>query len=350
MKVAVIIAGNLWFSPYVDIYTRILDAQRVQYTLISWNRDGQDGQIGIQYQERIGGGSASIGAYRRYARFVKTKVKKGGFDRLIVSGPLLVCLLSGFLMSWKGDYIIDYRDPSIEQKIGFRQLFALMLKRSYANVISSPGYMRCLPKREYFISHNFDEDKVNRALVEDDKSGFNMANGIDVLTIGGIRNYDSNIEVVKALSNLDDFRCRFVGKSIVAQQIQAFCTENHIKNTQFHGFYPKEEEPTFVRESTFLNIFFPRVITHDTLMSNRLYLSLIYKRPMIVTKDTTQGDYVEQYGVGIAIKDCKELPQQLTKFVQSDFGEYAQRCNSLLKEFLEEQQKFKNMVIRFVAG
>ena len=96
-----------------------------------------------------------------------------------------------------------------------------------------------------------------------------------------------------------------------------------------------------------MNIFYPRIITHDTALSNRFYNSLIYHKPMIVTKDTIQGDYAEKYGVGVAIKDCNNLVDDLKSFIKQNYQEYCSRCDNLLNEFLRDQFEFAEVVKKF---
>lgn len=350
MKIALIIPGNIWFAPYVRIYTKLLEQYNVEYSIISWNRDGKDESEGFQYGEllNVNNKSAGFKAYKGYVSFIKKTIKQEGFDRLIVFGPQMTCLLGTYLLGWKNKFIIDYRDLSIEQKPGLKQLFSFITKLSFANVISSPGFKRCLPPRDYLISHNFDAEMVRRAIGKSDENDYNTNKGIDVLTIGGIRDYSSNIEVVKALANRDGFTCRFVGKGPSVPLLEKYCKENDVNNVQFSGFYKKEEEPIFIQDATFLNIFYPRVITHDTAMSNRFYNSLLFKRPMIVTKNTTQGDYVEQYNIGVAVENCSNLCEELQGFLKNDFVNYANRCNQLLEVFLGDQIAFENAINLFV--
>lgn len=348
MKIGLILASNIWFSPYLSIYTNILDNNKVDYTIISWNRDGRDKPIGYQYDELLEG-PARFNSYRRYARFVKKVIQHEKIDRLILFGPQEAILLSDLLIRYKKKYIVDYRDLSIEQKIGFKQIYSLILKNSYANIISSPGFKKCLPKNEYLISHNFNIDIVKKTLDLEEKKDYNINNKIDILTIGGIRDYSSNIEIVKALANSSDFKCRFVGKGNASEKIESYCKENNIKNVYFQGYYPKEEEPIHIKESTFMNIFYPRIITHDTAMSNRFYNSLIYKKPMIVTKNTTQGDYAEKYKVGVVLDDCHNLKNKLLNFLETDFSEYAKNCNKLLSLFLEDEKEFVNKIEEFIS-
>lgn len=350
MKVALVIAGSIWFSPYVRIYTRLLESLSVDYSIISWNREGDDKPEGFQYNVNSHS-PASFSAYRGYVKFIKKTIREQGFDKVIVFGPQMACLLSSFLLvHYRNRYMIDYRDLSIEQKPGFRQLFSLMLKFSCLNVVSSPGFIKCLPKRKYYISHNFDVKTVREAITKSTEGSFFRKDGIKVLTIGGIRDYSSNIEVVKALGNKAGIRLDFVGKGGAAEQIKEYCQIHAIHNIGFKGFYQKEEEPAYIQACTFMNIFYPRVITHDTALSNRFYNSLIYKKPMIVTKDTTQGNYAEEHRVGIVIADCGDLEQQLHSFLECDFGDYATRCNNLLKSFLIDQEEFEIKVKQFVTS
>lgn len=353
MKIALVLAGSIWYSPFLRIYTRILDEHHVDYSVISWNREGDDKPEGFQYNVRCkkGHGSAALSAYWGYLTFIKRTIREQGFDRIIVFGPQMTCLLSTFLLkSYRHQYMIDYRDLSIEQKPGFKQLFALMLKYSCANVISSPGFKRCLPKRNYYLSHNFDVRAVKEALERRNEcSSFTTDNGIDILTIGAIRDFSSNIEVTKAIANQEGFSLRFVGRGQgTVEKLQEYCDSVNATNVSFVGAYDKPEEAGYVKACTFMNIFYPRIITHDTALSNRFYNSLIYRKPMIVTKDTIQGDYAEKYQVGIAIKDCSNLTEDLKAFLQEDYQEYCKRCDGLLRQFLEDQDRFEQAVRKFI--
>lgn len=352
MKVGVIIPNNIWFCPFARIYTRMLDSIHVSYELVSWNRDGNDFPEGRQYNKKLPEKlrPATLSEYIGFAKFVKTSIKEGGYDRLIIIGPHIPCLLSAYLLKWKGKFIIDYRDLSIDQRPIFKQVFAFMLRRSYANVISSPGFRNFLPKGKYYISHNFNVDAV-RAMISDGESEhkFHQDGIIDVLTIGGIRDYESNIEIVKSLANIEGFKCRFVGKGIAAEQIETYCKDNEIHNVTFKGRYEKAEEVGFVEDATFLNIFYPRSNLHDSAISNRFYNSLLYKRPMIVTKNTTQGNLAEDNGVGVVIENGLDLPNCLRDFLKSDYEGYATRCNELLASFLKDQEQLEEMIKNFLS-
>lgn len=354
MNVALVLPGSIWYAPYVRIYTKILDELKIKYSIISWNREGDDKAEGYQYNVLCAKGHYSAGwkAYKGYFKYIIKTIKEHNFDRIIVFGPQMTCLLSFYLLvHFRGRYMIDYRDLSIEQKPGLKQLFAIMLKNSCANVISSPGYKQYLPKANYVLSHNFDIDIVQDVLNREIKKiNHKQKNIIDVLTIGAIRDYGSNLEVVKALANNNNIRLRFVGKGDGAEQIKDYCKKNDINNVFFHGFYKKEEEPQFIEETDILNIYYPYIKTHNSALSNRFYNSLIYKKPMIVNKGTTQGNYTEEYNVGIVVENCDNLACTIDSYFKSfDYYNYCNCCDKLLSSFLDDYKVFKETVIKFVG-
>lgn len=352
MKVGLILPGNIWFSPYVHIYTHVLEEKSIPYDIISWNRDGRDPIVGVQYQgnNELSGRFSKILPYFRYSNFIKKVVLAQKYDRLVVFGPQLAIFLSRFLKRYyKNKYIFDYRDLSIEQYKLLHIPFKRVLKYSVANFISSPGFKRCLPKGyKYYLSHNFNIEAVHSALNQTAQLN-DSQKPICVLTIGGIRDYDANIEVVNALSNKDDFHLSFVGKGYAAPLIEQFANREGVQNIDFVGYYQKEEEASYIRNSTFLNIYYPKIISHETALSNRFYNALIYKKPMLVTSNSTQGDYVEKHQLGLAVNDCSKLDGKMRSWLQqTNQKAFAERCNALLREFVNDYQLFEEAIQRFV--
>ena len=116
----------------------------------------------------------------------------------------------------------------------------------------------------------------------------------------------------------------------------------------FSGFYKKEDEFKYVEEADFLNIFYPRKISHDTALSNRFYNSLLYCKPMITTKDTVQGNYAEKYNVGVAVENCSNLAKEIVAFCNEGGSRYEEGRNYVLKEILQDCDIFKDAVKSFI--
>lgn len=349
MKVGLLIQNNLWYCPYVHIYTNLLKEWGTEYDLIFWDRDNKHEDKGIVYNGRnINGRLQKFFGYYKYGNFLKKVICKNNYDRLIVFSPQIGIFISKFLKEkYYKRYIFDYRDLSIEQYGFLRKPFLRLLDNSYANVISSPGFKKCLPDREYIISHNFIVSEVEKGL-QRSATKFETS-PLDILTIGGIRDFESNSEIIKQLANDPNFRLRFVGRGCAQKALQDLANELETKNVEFEGYYKKSEEPKIVMASSFLNIYYPDKISHSTALSNRFYNSLIYRRPMIVTKGQIQGDYAEKYNVGIAVEDPSQLRSQLKEWVKDlDFDKYQGNCISLLKIFIEDYNTFKNVLRNFL--
>ena len=70
---------------------------------------------------------------------------------------------------------------------------------------------------------------------------------------------------------------------------------------------------------------------------------------MIVTRNSTQGDYAEKYKVGLVVDDCKNLETQLkTYFENLDYDNYCRSCNQLLEVLLKDEVKFEGVVRSFL--
>lgn len=351
-KIAIILPNNVWFCPYVSIYTNLLKNEGVSYDIISWNRDGvYEDAIQYNYTLKSRNPLMLLWAYTKFASFVKRTIKERKYERLIVFTPQAGLFLYSYLRkNFKKKYIFDYRDLSLEQKSYFKRAFVTLLRNSFANVISSPGFKKYLPKGfNYLLSHNFSVEDVRKAIVDNNEVIF-RDKPIDVLTIGGIRDYESNMQVIEHLANVDGFTVRFVGKGPSAESLQRSAQALKAKNVYFEGYYPKEKERDYVAEATFLNIFYPRKASHDTALSNRFYNSLIYGKPMITTANTTQGDYASTYGVGLALESCDNLPEVLKAYLcDIDVEQYLINRKKLLKDFLLDYIKWESVMKHFLA-
>ena len=341
-------------SPYVNIYTTILDSLAVEYDIISWNREGLDRKIEYQYSECINSHDSRLKkmlSYYRYTRFIKKILNKGEYDKLIVFGSQLVILLGVFLIrNCHKRFMVDFRDLSIEQHFILKKWYGIVLKHSCLNVISSPGFERYLPSKiNYVLSHNFvvkniDSNATNVNTCE------NHIDQIKILTIGGIRDFESNKEVLSSLGNNPKYLLNFVGKGYATPLLAEYASIHSINNVAFEGYYPKEREDDYIKGCTMLNIYYPKKKSHLSALSNRFYHALIHKKGMIVTSNSVQGDYVSKYGLGIVVDNCNDLDCQIQQWLQCcDPKKFADNCNMLLHRFKSDYEYFCKSVYVFLG-
>jgi hypothetical protein len=357
MRIGILLPTNIYFAPYAKIYTDVLDELGVKYDIIYFDKRNLDEPAAYRFSAETDTNSGQLKRlinYLRYSLFLRKIIKKERYDKLIVCGPQIGIFLYGFLKKYYNKkFILDYRDLSIEQR--FKRRYKALLDMSAYNMISSPGFKRCLPKEfDYILSHNFSIDILTEALQDEQSIPTNLHcpdDVISVLTIGGIRDYEQNAAVMTALANNPSFSVSFIGRGEENADVKLkdLAQKNHYSNVHFQGFYQKQDEPNLISHATFLNIFYPRKLSHDTALSNRFYSSLIFRKPMITTADTIQGDYASKYGVGVAIKDTENLSEKLENYVrQYKADEYEKNRRYLLESFLDDYKTFKKAILEFV--
>lgn len=125
------------------------------YDVILWDRDGSDASAPIRFCSNgvnLENSLLKAVSYVKYSQFIKRIVLANKYDRLVVSGPHLAILLSSFLCKkFKGRYILDYRDISVEQKPLLRNIYSKALVNSFCNVVSSPGFKKYLPQEYKYL-------------------------------------------------------------------------------------------------------------------------------------------------------------------------------------------------------
>lgn len=349
MKIGLLLPANLYFCPYANIYIKILEEKKLDYEIICWDKTGTEEKVDLVYRRKIAGNNSTLKkfwAYYLYARYLKKCIKERHYDKLIVFGPQIGIFCRSFLVKhYRKSFILDYRDLSIEQKC--KKEYSELLKNSALNVVSSLGFLKCLPNGfDYVLSHNMNEEMAKEMKNKTFDDTFLNLKKIVILTIGAIRDCEQNIELLDALADNEKFDIQFVGKSDFSEIISNYAKEKNISNVSFIGFYKKEEEREYVEQCTFMNIYYPRKLSHDTALSNRFYNALLYFKPMIVTKNTIQGDFVEKYHLGIAIENCDDLLYRIEEFLQTfDCKRFIKGRNELLNKFLCDQIFFRNSLI-----
>ena len=108
---------------------------------------------------------------------------------------------------------------------------------------------------ESVLSHNFDINILKQAIDDNDLSYIINNKDINVLTIGGIRDYEQNAAIIEALGNQDDFLVSFVGRGIDAPRLEEFAKNGNYRNVIFSGYYDKKDEASIIQRSTIMNIF-----------------------------------------------------------------------------------------------
>lgn len=116
--------------------------------------------------------------YIRYVlaiKFVRKEIQSKNFKGIIFLQTHATVACEDILIKKYNDrYIVDIRDYTLENVSIYYKKECIVIKNSYATVISSPAYCNFLPKKhDYIIAHNY--NKIEPNIIEE----INSAKTID---------------------------------------------------------------------------------------------------------------------------------------------------------------------------
>ena len=349
MRIAIIIASNLYMSPYVRYYTEILEKCGIPYDIISWNRLAVE-EVGVQAFNLKSSETKNLFGkmidYIRYQRFVKSKLVEGNYDKVIVFTIQNTLILFPFLKArYRNNYVLDIRDYSVAMKF-FRVRFSAEIQNAALVVISSAGFKRWLPKdNTYVIRHNTNVFRPLEMLAD-----IEGQTKCKILTIGSLRDFEVNRVLIEQLKNSPIFELEYVGSGTAEPLLENLVTSNGITNVKFLGRYLKEDEAKYLQGASFINILTNEDINSMTLMSNRFYLSVVYGIPMIVNNNSEQGKWVEKYNLGIVLDRNSDIKKQIIQYLQTfDCEKFDNGRKACLEVIQQDIAKFESKFKEFLS-
>jgi hypothetical protein len=349
MKVALILASNTCYTPHLYHYKRILQEKKIDFDIIIWNKDNSVENECISYNNFFNLKKSKlfrVRGYLEYTKFVIEVLRQKKYERVVVFTVFLGVLLYPFLYKkLKKAYIFDIRDYSPILNF-IPRIINPIIKNSFATTISSPGFTKWLPQsKDYLLSHNYQFNDKFLAATDDIKKESKYT----ILTIGFLRDFEANKRIINSFKNNNKFVLKFVGRGIAYEPLKKFVTENNIENVIFTGGYDKKDEKDFLKEASIMNIFLDDDINSRTLMTNRLYLSVANKIPILVNKNSTQGEYANKYKLGVAIEKKEAISEIVLSYLDKlDKNKFLKGRDSFLVEIAKDQEKFEMAFMKFL--
>jgi hypothetical protein len=349
MKIALILASNKCYAPHMHNYIKILKENNIDFDIIIWNKDNLIENECISYDKKIDNTKSrffKIKDYVSYSKFVIAVLKSSKYDKIIVFTIFLALILYPFLKKkYKNLFIFDIRDYSPILKM-FKNIINPVIKISYATVISSPGFKNWLPKNQnYLISHNY---QFYEELLNDEVLNCKRDKNI-ILTIGFIRDIETNISMINSFCNDDRYILQYVGRGIGYNQLKEYVENHKINNVRFLGGYEKKDENKYLNNISLMNILLNDDINSKTLMTNRFYLAISNNVPVIVNENSTQGHYVSKYKLGITINSFDDVNLKVTKYLNDIKREdFLKGRDLFLFEINKDQIEFESSFNNFI--
>lgn len=355
-KILLIGPSPLGEAPYVYSYIEIFEKNGIPFDLVYWNRHIDD----------VSQNPSNFIPYNKFTHnrypFWKKFFKIHGFYRFVRNLLLqneyayvvvftianAVYFDSLFSRRYKGRFFFDIRDYSPMCRFSyFRKKVNSLIKNSAFTVVSSIGFLKWLPScsvNKYLVSHNTNINILDSHIHS--QVTFCPSMPIRILTIGQLRDFVSNSRMITHLENNPKYHLIFAGDGLALEDLTNFSNERKANNVMFLGRYKKEEETSIVQKSNMINIFFCRDINSDTLMSNRFYLSVLFRKPMIVNEGCFQAEMVRKYGLGVAIGKDLDFNSAIQKYWQSfDPEQYDANCIHFLNDVRNDICHFEEVLV-----
>ena len=126
--------------------------------------------------------------------------------------------------------------------------------------------------------------------------------------------------------------------------------ESGVKNITFTGRYKKSDEEKIVSQCTVINNFTNRDINSDSLLSNRFYLAVAFRKPMIVRDGTYQAEIAKKFELACIIEDKDNLFDKICTFMRNfDIYKYNLSCEAFLAYVKDDIENFENKIITLAS-
>lgn len=357
MKVCIVAFAERNIIPYIENYENILKEYGIEYDCIFWDRysdlpiekKGNEYTIHIKCMPGANKLGKIIPMYK-YKKIVESIINQHNYTHLIILTTLPGVLISKVLLNkYRDKYILDIRDYTYEKYNFYKNIVDRLVEESYFTAISSKGFLKFLKdSRKIIPCHNigerFKEERVNE--------NFKNKNKVTIGFVGCVRYYKEDCKLIEALANNNKYELLYIGKQNVDFNLNEFCEKAKITNVIIKGEFKNIDKPNIYKEIDIVNSFYGNdSLEVTTLLPNRLYDGLLFKKPILASKGTYLGDLVAKNNIGCVLDpdNMDNADDVLNCFMeQFDCIEFEHKAKELLIEINYEQERFYRKIIDFV--
>lgn len=356
MKICILGFCNLTIMQYLYKYTTILDEKGIEYDVVYWNR------LGIHEDASFKGQAISfnstINTYQpfrkkiiqfiQYAQFMRDKIKKGKYSKLIVlTTQTAIPLFDILCTKYKGKYIYDFRDITKEKFSIYRKAVIELINNSFITMVSSAGFIREIGiknTRKIQIAHNTQSIGFKRV-----KPNYNANNNpIRIVYWGIIRQLEHNKRVCDCFGKDDRFQVVFHGTGL-NDELQAYCQKKKYSNISFTGLYKQSNITIFAEEADILHCIYENDAEQKPAMPVKAYDAIRYQLPVLVNSNCQVADFFQGIPGALSVELSKDnINNTVYEWYKSLSNEQIEEGYKLLQEkILSDDIKFKNVLLHF---
>lgn len=355
--VLLLLGSNIQLSPYVQKYIKLIRADGCNPVLLYWDRGSVSDEESdndykvIRYTKKIDNDMfplKKIPFFLSYRKKIETVLESRKWDLVIVFTTPLAILISDLLYKrYAGRYIIDYRDPTVLEKLWiFRHRLGKAIYYSCITAISSKAYGSYLPyKEKLLMNHNYSKGSFSAGENE------SKSDKIRIVFWGCVRDYEANIHFLQKLKNDERFTICYYGTyDNKGKKIKQYCEINHISNVIFYGKYKYEDRGEIAAQADLIhNVYSNTGKKGNPSMGNKFYDGILFKVPQICLKGGYMGKMVEQYHIGITIDWEGNYADRIYQYFRNlDRETFKKNCDRCLKDILDEEKRFETLINRIL--
>lgn len=344
MKVGIIAANNIRFSPYIFYYTSILDKLDIDYELIYPDRTNVDDTFQavthlIKWNSRI----PTALAYYEYIKSVKQVINKEKYELLIVLTMNNAVYMARWLKkSYFRKYIVDIRDYTHENIPIYFNLEKIAVSNSLLNVISSSKFVEFLPEGQYITCHNMrNSELVCAPVINKDKQ-------ISIAYIGKGAYLENCARICEKVSRDSRFRFLFYGLKSIPVELEPF---QGFDNIEFNGIFAPDEKESIIRGIDILfNVYGNGSPLLDYALSNKLYDAFVYGKPILTSPKTYMSEMAGPYAFDIDLNNpsfLDDLYYWYTALNEEMLISYGKR---MLKRIEEEENNTTDIIEKAIKS
>ena len=229
----------------------------------------------------------------------------------------------------------------------FYKLLTNIIDNSAFTCISSDGFRRILPNREYVLAHNFRYADLEKQV---DAVMLNRSNPIKVSYIGLLREFSYHKRLIDIFGNDSRFVLRFHGDGPEINKIREYASE--FNNVEITGRYNNDEKNKYNLDADMLLYNYPCSYNRNCALANKYYDGILYKKPMIANVDTFSGQLVKEKGLGVslsfALTNDEYKNQVYDYYLGFDQEEFVKNANEELERILQEDKLYVEKIDGFI--
>ncbi len=346
VRVAVIGFNNIKYSPYIRTYTELLDKYKVNYDVIIPNRDQIDertnGNLISIYWDKT---KSKIQNFISFKKNVTNILEKENYGFVFVLTTLPAILLSHVLLKkYRKKYLVDIRDYTYDKMPIFKNIESKVLKHAHTRVISSPAFRTFLPNSEYIICHNFSTVNANMNIPFE-----RHINPIRIGYVGSIAYVKECKRLIDLVKNDRRFCFYLFGNEVNGNLVSDYAGDCGTERVKVFGSYePCEKSKIVCGIDILFNDYGNDSYLVKCAISNKLYDSFIYKKPLITSPGTVMSKIAGDYSFDID-KNTKRLDELYEWYVNINAEEMVSYMNQSLSRFEKDNEIFEKTVQKIVS-